>query len=373
MKAFQYSCLMVLALLSGCDSGAEADVPAAAKTAMTVTTTQVRQHTLAQAAEAQGPVAAWQEAIISARVSDLALVEVNAQVGERVSKGQVLARFDTRIVKADLAQAQANLEHATANATQANANRTRNERMRTRGGVSEQELQTAQTQAEMAEAQRQMAQAQVTAQQIRLQDCEVRAVDDGVISARTATLGQVAMPGTELFRLIRQERLEWQAELNAQQLSQVQPGQSVTLHLPGGGQVSGVVRQLAPSLNNNSRLGVANVDLQPGSAARAGMYASGTIGLTQKESLVVPAEAVVLRDGRSSVFLLGEGDKVVQTPVETGRREGNLIEIVHGLSAGDQVAVRGAGFLADGDLVKRVPVKELDVQAAHLPETQAIP
>lgn len=373
MKAFHLSCLMVLALLSGCDGGAEASGPAAAKTAMTVTTAQVRHYTLAQAAEAQGPIAAWQEAIISARVRDLALVELNAQVGERVRKGQVLARFDTRIVEADLAQAKANLEHAIANANQANANRARNERMRTRGGVSEQELQTAQTQADMAEAQRQMAQAQVTAQQIRLQDCEVRAVDDGVISARTATLGQVALPGAELFRLIRQERLEWQAELNALQLSQVQPGQLVTLFLPGGGEVKGVVRQLAPALNNSSRLGVAYVDLQPGSAARAGMYASGMIGLAQKESLVVPAEAVVLRDGRSSVFLLGEGDKVIQTPVETGRREGNLIEITRGLAAGDLVAVRGAGFLADGDLVKRAPVKELDVQASNAPDVQAIP
>ena len=373
MKAFHLSCLIVLALLSGCDSGAEAGGPAVVKAAMTVTTARVRQQTLTQAAEAQGPVAPWQEAIISARVGGLTLMELNAQVGERVRKGQVLARFDTRLVNAELAQARANLENATANAVQANANRDRSQRMRTRGGVSEQELQTAQTLAEMAEAQRKMAEAQLTAQQIRLQDCEVRAVDDGVISARTATLGQVAQPGTELFRLIRQERLEWQAELNALQLSQVQPGQSVTLHLPGGGQVSGIVRQLAPSLNNNSRLGLAYVDLLPGSAARAGMYARGIIDLAQKNSLVVPAEAVVLRDGRSSVFLMGEGDKVIRTPVETGRREGNLIEIIQGLSAGDQVAVRGAGFLADGDLVKRAPVKELDVQVSHLPQAQAIP
>ncbi|HVK98385.1 MAG TPA: efflux RND transporter periplasmic adaptor subunit [Dongiaceae bacterium] len=337
---------------------------------MTVTTARVQVQTLPQVAEVQGTITPWQEAIISARVGGLTLVELQAQVGDRVKRGQLLARFDARTVNAELNQAKANLAHASANAVQSNANRDRTVRMQSRGGVSEQELQTAQTQAEMAEAQRKMAEAQLTAQQIRLQDTDVLAVDDGVISARTATLGQVAQPGTELFRLIRQERLEWQAELNSQQLARVRAGQSVTINLPNGSQVRGTIRQLAPSLNSNSRLGVAYVDLQTGSTAHAGMYVSGQIDLEQKESLVVPAEAVVLRDGRSSVFIMSGDNKVVQTPVETGRRNGNMIEITQGLSAGDAVAVRGAGFLADGDHVKQAP--ELGVQASNLPDAEAV-
>lgn len=369
MKATPIAFLFLSATLAGCGPQPET-AASTAKTSMTVTTTHATLQPLEQAIDAQGQIAPWQEAIISARVSGVTLVELPTQVGDKVKAGQLLARYDSRAVNAELAQARANLAQATANAVQANANRDRTVRMRARGGVSEQELQTAQTQAEMAEAQRTMAEAQLTTQQIRLKDCEVRAVDDGVISARSATLGQVAQPGTELFRLIRQERLEWQAELNSQQLSQVHAGQTVTINLPSGDQVSGTVRQLAPSLNNSSRLGLAYVDLQPGSTARAGMYVSGTIDLEQKESLVVPAEAVVLRDGRSSVFRMGDDDKVVQTPVETGRRNGNMIEITQGLSAGDPVAVRGAGFLADGDRVKHAPGKELGVHASNLPETE---
>lgn len=371
MNAFRLSSLLFCAVLAGCSQPSDQAI-SAPKSAMTVTTAQVQLQTMPQAAEAQGQIAPWQEAIISARVSGLTLTDLQVQVGDRVKRGQILARFDARSVNAELTQARANLAQATANAVQAAANRDRTLRMQGKGAVSEQEQQLAQTQAEMAEAQRQMAAAQVTTQEIRLQDCEVRAVDDGVISARNATLGQVAQAGTELFRLIRQERLEWQAELNSQQMARVQPGQSVVINLPGGNQVSGTVRQLAPSMNNNSRLGLAYVDLQPGSAARAGMYVSGMIDLDQRESLVVPAEAVVLRDGRSSVFRMGDDKKVIQIPVETGRRNGTMIEIAQGVAVGDRIAVRGAGFLADGDLVEQVADRELGVQASNLPDSEAV-
>jgi multidrug efflux pump subunit AcrA (membrane-fusion protein) len=157
-----------------------------------------------------------------------------------------------------------------------------------------------------------------------------------------------------LFRLIRRERLEWRAELTAAHLSQVKPGQSASLTLADGSKAEGLVRQVAPALDSLSRLGIVYVDIQPGSSARAAMYASGRIVLSQSPAITVPAEAVVLRDGRSSVFLVDAEDRVRQVPVELGRRSGNLIEIRGSLALGDRVAVRGAGFLNDGDRVKRV-------------------
>ena len=365
MTAVRVTCFSLLLVLAGCSPQTE-DTPMAPKVAMTVTTAQAQTHRLSRLVEAQGAIAPWQEAIISARVGGLTLLELNVEVGDEVKKGQILARFDTRIVKAELAQARANLAQATANAVQANATRDRNARMQGRGALSEQEQQLSQTQAEMAEAQRQMAQAQLAAQEIRLQDCEVRAVDDGVISARSATLGQVAQPGTELFRLIRQQRLEWQVELNSQQVGQIEVGQQATLSLPDGSTVGGVVRQLAPSLNDGTRLGLAYVDLKTGSDARAGMYVSGLLHLGEGQSLMVPAEAVVLRDGRGSVFRVDDEDRVSQVPVQTGRRQGLLIEVLQGLTAGDRVAVRGAGFLVDGDRIKRVEDAEPIAQASSV-------
>lgn len=350
MKVSPLIALTAVALLSGC--GQKAETPPPPKAALTVTTAASTHHTLARAIEAQGQIAPWQEAVISARVNGLSLIELNAEVGDKVKRGQLLARFDTRTVAAELAQARANLAQASANARQTLANRDRIVRMQGKGAISEQDLQLADTQVEMAEAQRDMAQAQLNTLEIRLKDCEVRAVDDGVISMRSATLGQVAPAGAELFRLIRQDRLEWQAQLNPQQLSQVSPGLPVTVTLTDGTQLDGKIRQLAPALESQSRLGVAFVALENNGHARAGMFASGLIRLQEATSLVVPAESVVLRDGRSSVFRVNEDGTVTQVEVDTGRREGAVVEIRNGLTASETVAVRGAGFLVDGDRVR---------------------
>jgi HlyD family secretion protein len=358
MRSANFFCLIAsvsLVALSGCD--AEPQDSAETKPALTITTAEIRSEVWPHALEVHGQIAPWHEAVISARVAGLPLVEVRVDVGDRVKRGDLLARFDDRTVRADLAQAQASVAQAAANARQALANRDRAAKLRPDGLVSEQDLQLQGTQLEAAEAQRALAAAQVTAQEVRLQDCEVRAVDDGVISVRSAALGQVAQPGGELFRLIRRERLEWRAELTAAQMSQVKPGQSAHLTLADGSKATGEVRQISPVLDNSSRLGIAYVDIQAGSGALSAMYASGRIIVSENAALALPAEAVVLRDGRSSVFVVNAEDRVSQVPVELGRRSGDFVEIRSALKVGDRVAVRGAGFLNDGDRVKRVEPK----------------
>ena len=84
------------------------------------------------------------------------------------------------------------------------------------------------------------------------------------------------------------------------------------------------------------------------------MYVSGRIDLEQSPALVVPGESVVIRDGRSYVFTL-QGNRVSQVAVTTGRRVNDRIEIVDGLDSGTRVAVRGAGFLNDGDVIAIAP------------------
>lgn len=346
-------CVCVTAIaLSGCDAKPET-AAATTKSAMTITTEDVRAEVWPQTLDVNGQIAPWHEAQISARVTGVPLVDVRVDVGDRVKRGDLLARFDDRTVRAELAQARASHAQAAANARQALANRDRALKLRPDGAVSEERMQQQQTELDAAEAQLALAAAKVTAQDVRLQDCEVRAVDDGVISARTASLGQVAQAGGELFRLIRRERLEWRAELTAEQVSRVSIGQAVSLSLPDGSTAQGQVRQISPALSDTSRLGLAYVDIKPGSGARAAMYASGNIVISQAPALAVPAEAVVLRDGRSSVFLVSPEDTVTQVAVEVGRRTRDLVEIRGTLKEGDRVAVRGAGFLNEGDRIKR--------------------
>ncbi|WKJ90789.1 efflux RND transporter periplasmic adaptor subunit [Methylomonas montana] len=310
--------------------------------------------------DASGAIAPWQEAVIGAQQAGLRLIEVNVNVGDQVKRGQLLARFDADMLRADLAQLKANLAQAQATAAQAEINKQRVLKLKNAASLSQQELLRYETEAETSRTQVEAIKAQLAAKQLQLGYAEVRAPDDGVISARQATLGAVAGSGQELFRLIRQNRLEWRGELTAGQLAQSQAGQSIKLSLPDGGSAEAIVRQLAPVLDEQSRLGLVYADIQPGSSARAGMYANGRIVLNQRAALTIPAASVVIRDGRSYVLKLQGGAETAPVSLQavgTGRRQGLEIEIVQGLSETERVVVEGAGFLNDGDLVRIAPDK----------------
>jgi hypothetical protein len=154
--------------------------------------------------------------------------------------------------------------------------------------------------------------------------------------------------------MIRKNRLEWRGELTAQHLVVARHDQMVTLSLPGGGSARAKIRAFAPALDAASRLGIVYADILPGSSARAGMYANGAIAVGQSAALVVPAECVVIRDGRSYVMLLsrpGKRSDVALRAVTTGRRKHDQVEIAHGLTGTEQLVRRGAAFLDDGDVV----------------------
>ncbi|MDT4289292.1 efflux RND transporter periplasmic adaptor subunit [Methylomonas sp. MO1] len=341
----------------------DASTPVKAVPALTVTRAMPQWRQWPTTIEASGAIAAWQEAVIGAQQTGLRLIEVNVNVGDQVKRGQLLARFDADMLRADLAQLQANLAQARATAAQAEINKQRVLKLKNAATLSQQELLRYETEAETSRIQVDVIKAQLAAKQLQLSYAEVRAPDDGAISARMATLGAVAGSGQELFRLIRQNRLEWRGELTAGQIAQIQTGQAIQLSLPDGSVAQAKVRQLAPALDEQSRLGVMYADIVPGSQARAGMYANGRIELSQRPALVVPAAGVVIRDGRSYVLKLhsdADTSPVSLQAVATGRRYGVEIEIVQGLSETDRVVVEGAGFLNDGDLVHIAPVARVD-------------
>ena len=344
--------LLLLAAVLSASAGAA--TPTAPRPALTVTAASASNRDWPAEIEASGAIAAWQEATVAARVAGLPLVEVRADVGDVVRRGQLLARYDDATVRADLARAEAALAQAEANAQSAAANRDRALGLQPTGAISAQELLQIKTQAAAAAAQVAQARAGVTAARLTLEHTRILAPDDGVVASRSAMLGAVAGSGTELFRLIRRNRLEWRAELGAAQLGRVAPGMRARLTLPDGSTATGKLRQVAPALDGSSRLGIAYVDLDPGSHARAAMYASGRLEAGRRSVVTVPAESIVIRDGRSYVAALA-GERVRMVAVETGSRRDERVEIVRGLAAGASVVARGAGFLQNDDLVRVAP------------------
>ncbi|NML15148.1 efflux RND transporter periplasmic adaptor subunit [Azohydromonas caseinilytica] len=331
------------------------DKAAAPRAALSVTVTQPQPAQWAQTLSANGNVAAWQETIVGAELGGVALAQVLVNVGDVVKRGQPLARLVDDTIRADVAQAQAALAEAQAALAEAKANAERARALQQSGALSAQQISQYLTGEQTAAARVQAARAQLDAQQLRLRKTQVLAPDDGVVSARSAAVGSVAQPGLELFRLIRQGRLEWRAEVPATELPKVKPGQAVTLLTPAGTRVAGKVRQLAPTIDPQTRNALVYVDLQPGpgSDVRAGLFARGEFTLAQRPVLTLPAAAVLLREGFSYVMVVGPDSKVSQVKVEAGQRQGDRIE-VRNLKPEARVVDRGAAFLADGDTVQVV-------------------
>ena len=209
----------------------------------------------------------------------------------------------------------------------------------------------------MAAARLAAARARQQAARLKMDKTAVLAPDDGLISARRATVGSLTQSGEELFRLIRGGRLEWRAEVPSADLLRVPVGTPAHLTGPNGGTVSGTVRAVAPSVDAQTRNGLIYVDLPPTEAVRAGMFARGEFELGRTPALSLPQTAVVLREGFAYVFRLEGEDRVAQTKVELGRRLGERVEIVAGLLPEARVVETGAGFLADGDVVRVVDGK----------------
>ena len=349
------------ALLVACSRGADSApvAPAAAKPALTVSTVQARTRVLPLQLSANGSVVAWQEAIVGAEVSGLRLLTLHASVGDAVKQGQLLASFADDSVQADVALARASLLEASAQAAEARANAERARALQDTGALSAQQIGQYLTAEQTAQARVASATAALAAQQLRLKHSQVLAPDSGTISARLASVGAVPGAGAELFRLIRQGRLEWRAEVTSAELDRLTVGTPVLLTAPGGAQARGRVRVIAPTVDPQTRTGLVYVDLlappkgpASGQPFKPGMFVRGEFTLGSSAALTVPQTAVVVRDGFSYVYRVGADQRVDPLKVQTGRVLGEQVELQSGVTPQDRLVASGGSFLSAGDLVR---------------------
>jgi HlyD family secretion protein len=327
-----------------------------AKAALTVTTTTPQTTTLALKISANGNIAAWQEASVGTEANGLRLAEVRVGVGDVVKRGQVLATFAPDTIQADLNQMRATVAEAEATLAEASANAQRARELATTGALSQQQINQYLTAERTAKARLDAQRAAAKVQELRLRQTQVLAPDNGIISSRSATVGAVLPAGTELFRLIRQGKLEWRAEVPASDLARLKPGVPVTVATPSGSAIAGKVRMVAPTVDDKTRNGLVYVDLVGAGDAKAGMFARGDFEIGAGQALTLPQSAVLLREGFSYVMRVGPDGKVAETKIATGRRVGDRVEVTSGLDASAKVVASGAGFLADGDTVRVVEV-----------------
>lgn len=325
-----------------------------AKPVMAVTLSTLQEVTSPLVIKASGTLHAWQNALIGAEVGGLQVKEVLVNVGDKVKEGQVLAVLLDDTVQVEVRQQEANVAEAKAALAEARANAIRTRALAKLEAVSEQELLEANTKEASSVARLQAAEAALSYQRLRLEKTKIVAPHSGTISSRTVTVGQVVGSGTELFRYIQGDRVEWQAELSAENIMKVEEGQKVSIEMPDRSVLEGEIRQLSPTLNEATRSGIAYVKLPVDPRAKPGMFVSGEIQMGTRTALVAPGNAVVNRLGASFLMTLEGENKVKAVRVNTGAVSAKGVEILSDIPEGTQIIVKGAALLHDGDIVKVV-------------------
>jgi RND family efflux transporter MFP subunit len=351
---------LVALLASGCNRGSQgagagkpAAKPAAAgpNAAMTITTTTVHSEDVVRTVPATGTIYPWQEVIVGAEVGGYRVSEVLVDVGTRVKQGQVLVRLSGDMLQADLDSKRAAMRSAEAAEVNASAALRRGASVSDSGALSAADLDKLKADQIAAQARVDTSSADLRTAELRARYANVTAPDSGTVTSRTVSVGQIAQAGAEMLRMLRQNRVEWRAEIPEALLSRIQIGQSATVTAVDGTTVNGKVRAVAPTVQATNRTGLVYVDIVGGDA-RPGMFARGEIAAGKGPALLIPVTSVVMQDGYSYVFVLKDKNVVERRRVQQVGVRGDNMEIAEGVAAGDVVAVKGAGFLKDGDTVR---------------------
>lgn len=344
---------VLILLLRGASNRTPAPVASAAAQAVTAQTLETVQ--IARGVIANGTVFAWQEIVVGPEVGGYRVAAVNVEVGDRVRKGQELVRLAQDMLGAEVASKRANQEQAQASLENAAAAYRRAQSLSgsSAGALSQSDLDKLRSEELAARARVAVSKAELQTSELRLRHTHVTAPDDGVISARSVNVGQVAQVGTEMLRLLRKGRVEWRAEIPESRMREIRVGQSVKLTTADGAQLDGKVRAIAPTIESSTRAGLVYVDI-PSGAARPGMFARGEILLGQSTASMAPLSSIVTQDGYTYVFVVTDQQLAARRRVETGAVHDRQIEIVSGVQPGERVVDKGAGFLKDGDHVRVV-------------------
>ncbi|MCO5150840.1 MULTISPECIES: efflux RND transporter periplasmic adaptor subunit [unclassified Shinella] len=336
---------------------------------------------------ATGSVQAVEDVYVTPLVDGLSIRTLAADVGDRVEADGTLATLnddalvleksqtEASLAKANaaLAQIHAQLVEAKANADEAVRVRDRAQRLVKSGSQSQAAADQAVAAADAAlarvnsakqaiavsEADIKVAQSQIDDIDLRLARTAVKSPVAGIVSARTAKIGAIASgAAAPLFTVIRDGEIELKADVSEDGVLKLAPGQKATVTLAGGAAtLTGTIRLVEPTLDPASRLGRVFIRFDEPGKARAGMFASAEIIVEEKQGIVLPLSAITTAGGKT-VARKVENGVVKLVPVETGIQDGQGIEIVSGLTAGDEVVAKAGAYVRDGDRVNPVHAEQ---------------
>lgn len=328
-----------------------------------VTVETVGKHRFESSVMATGTAAAFRLLPIGSEANGLAILDVTVDEGDTVKKGQTLARLNDRTLAAQREQHRAAVFEAEANLATAQSDQRRAHAV-TSGVISTQAIEQRETLVKTATAKLAFARAMLDETEAKLLQTSILSPADAVVAVRSVTIGQVIEPGTELFQLIQDGRIEVNALVPETDLLKIKPQQAARVVDATGRQLQARVRLVAPIVDEKSRLGTVRLELPLNNDLKPGMFVRAEIVVDAGTSVTVPAKALVWRDGKPAVFTVSDDGTAVLRPLMIGRRTSATIEVLQGLTVGERVVIDGAGLVTDGERLR------FDVANSGLPRAE---
>lgn len=325
---------------SAASSAAPANGPGAWPTAIVAPATQPGQ------AAFEGVVQAVRQTAVAAQVPG-AVVEVRVQPGDQVQAGQVLLRLDAREAEQAAAASAAQVQAARAAQDAATREYERQKQLFDKRYISQAALDRAEAQYKAAQAQAAATLASAQAARTQSGYYVVKAPYAGVVAQVPVVLGDMALPGRPLVTLYDPDRLRVSVPLPqavAARWSAPSAG-SIAIEVGGAVRVTPTSAQLLPALDPATHTQELRLELPPGLTVQPGAFArvwlpsgepsSGAVGA----ALLVPARAVVRRAELTAVYVLSPDGRPLLRQVRLGRRLGEQVEVLSGVSAGERVVL----------------------------------
>ncbi len=368
--------------------------PAAARSLPAIRVAIAERRELVETLSVNGTIVARDEAAAGTDLNGMIVTALNFDIGDTVKKGDVLATLDRSMLDTQLAQMQATYAQGEASVAQmeaqiadarvgvkqADEELERALALQKKAVASKAQLDNARNAADSARAKLDSAvkglganraqlaviAAQIKGVEVQIDKTEVRAPANGLVLARAATVGGVVSPTSgPLFRIAIDAEFELEANVAETVLPRLTVGMKSAVFLPGiTDKVAGTIRRISPEVDQRSRLGPIRVALPKDAPARAGSFARAEVELVRREGVAVPISAV-LYHGETPLLQVVENGRIATTPVKLGTRAAGIVEVVSGVTAGQEVVARAGTFVADGDEV--TPVRDGDTTGAVKP------
>ncbi len=366
-----------LVCASGCkpSEAAHASAVEATLPTRTVTVSSVNKGSVVSQVDIVGELQGIEEVRVFSQVADR-IRTLTVDEGDKVRKGDIIATIWSEAQVEAVNQAEASLEAALANRDAAKDNVLRMRTLFQSHSITASQLESAEAQYRAAEAQVRQATAGVASAGVQKSRTVVRAPIGGIVSAVSLREGDLAS-GSPILTIVRPDRLKAVLRVPERYFLRMEPGMPVSISpLAKPEQVVETKITLKGSVvDRTTRTGLVEVYLDnKDGALTAGSAVRASVEMSRRDGVIlIPAEAAILsvetdRTGKATVFVQ-DGDKAKEREIKIGVRQGDELEVLEGLAAGDPLVVRGAGFLRDGNPIRIASIKAetaIDVKKAGL-------